>query len=573
MSHDPEGLKEEVETYEAEDAQERGAEMKELKEVREGGDGTLAAAAATRTPSNASRAPPSGDDSTTSKTDHSDDTHVDVEKAVARNESPSPASEEEKSKKPDPNVVTWDSPDSQENPRNWSNGRKWAITTLISLFTFFSPLSSSMIAPALPIISTDFGITDTVQQNLMLSIFVLAYAIGPLLLGPLSEMFGRRPIIQGTNVVFICFTIGCAVSQNQTQLTVLRFCSGLAGSAPLVSGGGTIADLFTPEQRGKAMAMYSLAPLLGPVIGPIVGGAIVEYWSGQWRWIFGIAAIASAVPAVLAIWFLQETYAPRVLSLKAARLRKETGNAALHTVFELQDDGWQARFRHNAVRPFVLLGTQPIVQLLAAYMSLIYGVMYLLLTAFDSIFVGQYSENTFIASLNYISLGLGFTFGGQIGGRLVDRIYKRLKDRNNGKGLPEHKLPLMMVSCFLVPIGLIIFGFSAQHRVFWLVPNIGAFIFGLGMMGSFLCLQSYTIDSYTLYAASALASVGFCRSLFGFGLPLAAPSLFNQLGYDYGCLLLAALAAFFGIPAAFGFYYFGAKLRAKSPYAASGTVN
>lgn len=140
--------------------------------------------------------------------------------------------------------------------------------------------------------------------------------------------------------------------------------------------------------------------------------------------------------------------------------------------------------------------------------------------------------------------------------------------KNNGVGEPEMKIPFMMYTMWTVPAGLIIYGFSAQYKVFWLVPNIGAFIFGFGMMTTFLTCQNFLVDTYSTYAASALAAVGFCRSLAGFGLPLAAGPLYDRLGYDYGNLLLAGIAALVGLPAPFLFYKYGAWLRARSPYAA-----
>lgn len=267
--------------------------------------------------------------------------------------------------------MTWDSPDSQENPRNWSKRHRWAVTTLVSSYTFLSPLASSMIAPALPLLSEEFGVTSSVRESLMLSTFVLAYAFGPLVLAPLTEMFGRRVVLQTTNVMFIAFNLGCGASQNATQLTVLRFFAGLGGSAPLAVGGGTIADLFEPAERGSAMGMYSLAPLLGPAIGPIVGGWIVQEL-GQWRWIFWVSSMYGGLTALIGLFLLPETYAPEILKRKAKKLKKETGNHELHTIYQKQDpSAWHVKMRHNLVRPFVLLTTQPIIQVFSIYLAII----------------------------------------------------------------------------------------------------------------------------------------------------------------------------------------------------------
>lgn len=132
----------------------------------------------------------------------------------------------------DASQVTWTGPDDPENPKNWPSSKKWAATVTVSLFTFISPVSSSMVAPALTSLATDFH-TNEVVSELCLSVFVLAYAVGPLFLGPLSEIYGRVIVLQVANLFFLVFNIGCAVSQTTAQMIVCRFFAGLGGSAPL----------------------------------------------------------------------------------------------------------------------------------------------------------------------------------------------------------------------------------------------------------------------------------------------------------------------------------------------------
>ena len=133
-----------------------------------------------------------------------------------------------------------------------------------------------MVAPALSAIAKEFNIVNDVEQSLVLSVFVLAYAIGPLFLGPLSEIFGRVIVLQTSNILYLFFNLGCGLAQTKGQMIAFRFLSGLGGSAPLALGGGVLSDLFTAEERGRAISIYSLAPLLGPAVGPIAGGFITE---------------------------------------------------------------------------------------------------------------------------------------------------------------------------------------------------------------------------------------------------------------------------------------------------------
>jgi len=164
----------------------------------------------------------------------------------------------------DPNLVGWDGSDDPENPKNWVMKRKWAATFVVSSFTFISPVSSSMVAPALGVMSVDLNITTEFQQALVLSIFVLAYAVGPLFLGPLSEIYGRVRVLQLSNLFYLCWNLGCGFARTKGEMIAFRFLAGLGGSAPLAIGGGLLSDVWTAEQRGKAISIYSLAPLLGP---------------------------------------------------------------------------------------------------------------------------------------------------------------------------------------------------------------------------------------------------------------------------------------------------------------------
>lgn len=466
----------------------------------------------------------------------------------------------------DPNLVRWDGPEDPGNPKNWPFKKKWAATLVVSSFTFISPVSSSMVAPALGVISAQFGITNQVEQSLTLSVFVLAYAIGPLFLGPLSEMFGRVYVLQLANLFYLFFNLGCGLAQTSGQLIAFRFLSGLGGSAPLALGGGVLSDLFNPEERGRAISIYSLAPLLGPAVGPIAGGFIAE--NTTWRWVFYATTIADAFIQFSGLFFLQETYAPVLLHRKKMMLIKETGNDQLHTEFDRPDRTILNTLKVSLSRPFILLGTQVIVQVLALYMAYLYGLMYLVLSTFPTLWETRYGESVGIGGLNYISLGVGFFLGTQICAPCQDRIYRALKARNNGVGKPEFRVPLMIPGALLVPIGLFWYGWTAQAHTHWILPNIGAALFAAGVIIGFQCIQTYIVDSYTRYAASAVGAATVLRSLAGFGFPLFAPYMYAALDYGWGNSLLGFIAIALGFPAPFLLWKYGEGLRKKSTFAA-----
>src|ERR1700760_319433 len=108
--------------------------------------------------------------------------------------------------------------------------------------------------------------------------------------------------------------------------------------------------------------------------------------------------------------------------------------------------------------------------------------MYLILSTFPRLWTEKYGEGIGVGSLNYISLGIGFWFSGQITAPLNDRIYRRLKRRNGNVGRPEFRTPLMFVGASFIPIGIFVYGWTAQKKVHWIAPNIGAALFAAGMI-------------------------------------------------------------------------------------------
>lgn len=134
-----------------------------------------------------------------------------------------------------------------------------------------------------------FGETSNMLASFVVSVYILGFAIGPLIIAPFSEMYGRFWIYNVCNVLFVVFNVACAVSTNLDMLIVFRFFAGCAGSSPLTIGGGSVADLFRPEQRAGAIALWGMGPLLGPVLGPVCGGYLVQ--AKGWPWVFWVLAI------------------------------------------------------------------------------------------------------------------------------------------------------------------------------------------------------------------------------------------------------------------------------------------
>ncbi len=160
----------------------------------------------------------------------------------------------------------------------------------------------------------DFHSTSSTLASFITSSYLLGYAFGPLVIAPLSEIYGRLPVYHTCNMLFLIFNIACAVAPNLAALIVFRMFAGIAGSCPVTIGAGSIADMVPHEKRGLAMASWLLGPLLGPSLGPLgtfasdysaladlltgvctVAGGYLTMAKG-WRWNFWVLSIAVRMP-------------------------------------------------------------------------------------------------------------------------------------------------------------------------------------------------------------------------------------------------------------------------------------
>ena len=459
----------------------------------------------------------------------------------------------------DENIVDWDGPNDPQKAINWTERKKWSNVAIVSSVTFLTPLASSMVAPAVPLIMKEFHSTDSTVASFIVSIYILGYALGPLFLAPCSEVWGRLPVYHASNSMFVVWTIACAVAPNIGSLLVFRLLAGIAGSCPLTIGGGSIADLIVQEKRGGAMALFALGPLMGPVLGPVAGGYLGQ--AAGWRWVFWLITIAGGVALTCSVVFMRETFEPALLEQKAKRLRKETGNPNLRSRL---DPGIPTSefFKRALIRPTKMLVLSPIVLLLSIYMAVIYGYLYLLFTTLTLVFERTYHFNQGTVGLSFLGIGIGSMLGLVIFGVLSDKMMKKMAAKGEMK--PEYRLPPLIPGSLVIPCGLFLYGWSADKGIHWIVPIIGTMLVGLGLLATFMPIQTYLVDAFTSHAASAIAANTVLRSLVGAFLPLAGPSMYAALGLGWGNSLLAFIALALS-PVSWIFFKYGEQIRKKYP--------
>ncbi|CAD6576900.1 MAG: hypothetical protein ASARMPRED_007937 [Alectoria sarmentosa] len=412
-------------------------------------------------------------------------------------------------------IVDFDGPQDPSIAVNWEPRKKWILIMVLSSMTFITALASAMFAPGVPQLMGEFRSKNSVLASLVVSIYILGNAFGPILLAPLS------------------------------------------GSAAIALGGGTVADLFIQEERGKAIALWAMCPLLGPVVGPVVGGFLSAGLG--WRWVFWVLAIAASIVMVAYFIFVPETYSVVILQRKTVRLRKELNNPHLRSKM---DSGlsYSVAFRQAIIRPLKMLLFSPIVASLATLSAVVYGYLYLVFTTITNVFETNYGFSPNIVGLTFMGVGLGMMTGVAAFGGLSDRILVRKARANNGELKPEYRLSIMIPCGLCTPVGFFIYGWSAEKHVFWLVPILGTSLIGAGVMAYFIPIQAYLLDAFTVHAASALAANAIWRSIVGALIPLAGLPMYDALGLGWGNSLLGFISILL-IPVPMAILVYGERLR------------
>lgn len=386
------------------------------------------------------------------------------------------------------------------NPLTHSHVFKWTIALTQAGATLAVTFASSAYSGGVQEVMRSFQVSTEVAI-LGVSLFVLGFAIGPLAWAPISEMYGRQHILFITLFLITAFLAGSAGAQNIETLIILRFFAGAFGSAPLTNAAGVMADLFTAGERGIATSIFAMAPFLGPTLGPIVGGFLGH--AEGFRWLEGLMAIFMGVLWIACTLLCPETYAPRLLRVRAKELSKRTGK---HYICKLDVGKPKLSFKDRLslalLRPWVLLFKEPIVLLTSIYMAIIYGTLYLSFAAFPIVFQKGRGWSPGVGGLAFLGLLVGMMVA--VTGNILDnKRYMKIVHKHNGMPPPEARLPSAIVGSVLLPIGLFWFAWTSDPDIHWIVPIIGSSFFGAGLVLVFLSIFNYLIDSCKFHLALA----------------------------------------------------------------------
>nr|UPH69767.1 putative mfs multidrug protein [Neofusicoccum parvum] len=452
------------------------------------------------------------------------------------------------------------------NPKSMSELRKWFIVIIVATTSLCVACTSSLYTGTYAQVEAEFG-SRRVITTLGLSMFVVGLGLSPMVLAPLCEFYGRKPVYIASTFFFVVWIIPCAVAKNITTLVIARFLDGFAGAAFLSVAGGTVGDLFTKSTLQAPMMVYTASPFLGPELGPVIGNFINYYVN--WRWTFWVLLIWAGVQFLLVLFCVPETYSPVLLRKEAQKMRKETGDDRWHAPIEKMKRSVGGTILRSCYRPFMLLLLEPMVLLLCTFCAVVLGVLYLFFGAFNLVFTNNHNFNHWQVGLSFLGIMVGMVIG-ILSDPLWKKNYLRLlenhKKRTGEAGSePEYRLAPSIVGAPLVVIGLFWFGWTQYSFIHWMVPIVGSAFFGCGIILVFSGIFTFLVESYPLYAASALAANSFARSMFAAMFPLFGPAMYNNLGYQWATFLLTMICCVLA-PFPYIFYKYGKRIRKRSRY-------
>lgn len=260
-----------------------------------------------------------------------------------------------------------------------------------------------MCAPATPKILHDFHSDSQLHATILVSIWELGEVFGPLVVGPLSEIYGRLPIYHTMNILFVFFSVVAAESRSINMLIALRFLLGFTVASTTLNS-CIVGDMFREESRGRALAIMGMMPFIAPVLGPTIGGFISE--AKGWRWTFWFTAIVTGAFEVCFLATYRESYNVVIIRRKTRRLRQMTGNEHLRSCYDADGDARTVTSLHRSIlRPIQLLLCSPVLLLVSICGAFAISHTYVIITSITRIFEVDYRFPTRLVGLTYLGLG------------------------------------------------------------------------------------------------------------------------------------------------------------------------
>lgn len=461
--------------------------------------------------------------------------------------------------------LDWDDENDPANPLNWGNWKRSYITFTTAVMCLCVTLGSSLYVSGVFEIMATMGASQELALS-GLTFYLLGLSFGPAMAAPISETFGRRIVYLSSFPTSMLFTMGIGLSNKIYLVLILRFFCGLFASPALAVAGGTITDIWRPEERGFAMALFCVAPFLGPVLGPIVGGFAAEEKGWKWTQWVSLMFSGAIIPFVV---FLPETYKPVILVKRAKKRGIKLDLPPISQVLKVT-------MSITLLKPMQMLVVEPIVLVWSFYIAFVFAVLFGFFEAFPIIFQKEYGMGLGVGGLPFIGVGIGLCFG-VVFYITLDRLMFFPKNEDGTRGnrdaqgnlkkvAPEVILPVGKVGAVCLPVALFWLGWTGRKSISWVAPTASGIPFGFGLVLIFFTNMLYFSAAFPpASVASALGANNFLRYLFASVFPLFTSQMYDKLGIGWATSVFAFISLAL-LPIPWIFMKIGPRLRERSKF-------
>ncbi|KAL2829134.1 major facilitator superfamily domain-containing protein [Aspergillus pseudoustus] len=466
---------------------------------------------------------------------------------------PSPADE-----KDDPFLITF-TPDDSTDPLNWPLSKKLKFTLISCAMVFLTAFASSIFGPAAAMTASEYGVSTTVM-NLSVALFVAGYAVGPLFFAPLSLIVGNTVPLLVAMVGVAVFQVPQSLATNVETIIISRFLEGMLGSGMLAVGSGMLAEVWSAETRAIAIGLSATSMNMGSSVGPIAGAFVLDRYG--WRWIGWVTLLTYVGVGLLTPFTVWESSRKRILEVRAAKVRKETGDTRYYAPSEKHRLTLGTLVQRYGKMPLQMMAQEPILIVITAYLTLVYGTLYLSYQMIPYAFRLR-GWSVPHASLPFLAVILGVLAAwGIVSAYTI--LHWRPKLKRLGSTTPEDRLPPMILGGAMLVPSLLWFGWSMRAH------NAAAQIIACAPLGCALQLifisgVVYIIDVYMPNGNSAISIHVAVRSLVSATFPLWGGLVYEKLGVEWTSTVLGGLGVLL-VPSPVVFWFWGHRIRGWSRF-------
>ncbi|KAK3934746.1 putative major facilitator superfamily transporter protein [Diplogelasinospora grovesii] len=452
---------------------------------------------------------------------------------------------------------------------------KRLIVLAASISAFFSPLTAQIYLPALPVLASEFHVSDS-QINLTVTTYMIFQGVTPMFIGGLADSAGRRPAYVICFVIYIAANIGLALSKSYASVMVVRCLQSAGSSTTVALCQAVVADIVTSAERGQYIGITAIPIVLAPSLGPVLGGLLSEYLG--WRWIFWFLTILATADLIALLLFFPET-CRRIVGDGSVR-----AHPVYRTFWQMIKDWRQARQQkrrrqrereHGLARTAtntsakskikfrltppnvwgsVMLLFEKELGILLGYSAILFSGFYAIATAIPSQFSQLYGFSDLQVGLMYLPMAGGSIVAAFIVGPTINKNYRRHAaklglgpvDKTRQADLSnfpierarlEIGLPLLALSAMV----MICWGWAMQYRASVAVPCVLLFLMGVGMIGFSNSVNVLIVDIYPGKAGAAVAANNLTRCLLGAAASAVIVPMINAMGAGWAYTLIGLL--------------------------------